>query len=205
MNARDAILARVREALTVPGPGPHQRAGEMAGHGHAAHVPPPALGSLPVLALEAARPWLPDGGATPEERLALLAENLGKLQAVFHHVPTIHAAQDLLFSIARERDWKRVAWHAHPLVEPILAGIPCATHRVDADAAVAADLATDSSLRKDALEACDAGITACEALVAQTGSILVSSGSCGGRAEGAGGVFGDEVCVCLRERGEGAR
>ena len=182
MNARDAILARVREALTVPGPGPHQRAGEMAGHGHAAHVPPPALGSLPVLALEAARPWLPDGGATPEERLALLAENLGKLKAVFHHVPTIHAAQDLLFSIARERDWKRVAWHAHPLVEPILSGIPCATHRVDSAAAVTADPATDSSLRKDALEACDAGITGCDALIAQTGSILVSSATCGGRS-----------------------
>ena len=182
MNARDAILGRIREALSVPGPGPHQRAGEMAGHGHAAHAPPPALGSLPVLALEAARPWLPDGGATPEERLALLADNLGKLRAVFHAVPSIHAAQDLLFSIARERDWKRVAWHAHPLVEPILAGIPCATYQVDADRGVAADLATDASTRKDALEACDAGITGCEALVAQTGSILVSSATCGGRA-----------------------
>ena len=181
MNARDAILARVREALTVPGPGPHQRAGEMAGHGAAPHSAPLPLGNLPVLALEAARPWLPDGGATPEERLALLADNLGKLKAVFHRVPTIHAAQDLLFSIARERDWKRVAWHAHPLVEPILSGIPCATHRVDGAAAVTADPTTDSSLRKDALEACDAGITGCDALVAQTGSILVSSASCGGR------------------------
>jgi L-lactate dehydrogenase complex protein LldG len=182
MNARDAILARVREALSVPGPGPHQRAGEMAGHGAAPHPAPPPLGSLPVLALEAARPWLPDGGATPQERLALLADNLGKLKAVFHPVPTIHAAQDLLFSIARERDWKRVAWHAHPLVEPILAGLPCATHRVDPEGGVAADLATDASARKDALEACDAGITGCEALVAQTGSILVSSATCGGRA-----------------------
>ena len=182
MNAREAILARVREALSVPGPGPHQRAGELAGHGHASHAPPAPLGNLPVLALEAARPWLPDGGATPEERLAHLADNLGKLKAVLHRVPTIHAAQDLLFTIARERDWKRVAWHADPLVEPILAGIPCATHRVDAAAGVAADLATDASARKDALEACDAGITGCEALVAQTGSILVSSTTCGGRA-----------------------
>jgi L-lactate dehydrogenase complex protein LldG len=35
---------------------------------------------------------------------------------------------------------------------------------------------------KDALEACDAGLTSCECLVAQTGSILVSSGTSGGRA-----------------------
>ena len=77
MNAREAILARVREALTVPGPGPHQRAGEMSGHGAAPHPQPLPLGNLPVLALEAARPWLPAGGATPAERLALLADNLG--------------------------------------------------------------------------------------------------------------------------------
>ena len=182
MNARDAILARVREALSVAGPGPHQRAGELSGHGAASHQAPPPRGSLPVLALEAARPWLPDGGVTPEERLANFADNLARLKAVFHRVPTIHAAQDLLFTIARERDWKRVAWHAHPLVEPLLAGLHCATHRVDAAAGVAADLATESSTRKDALEACDAGITGCEALIAQTGSILVSSATCGGRA-----------------------
>ena len=51
MNAREAILARVREALTVPGPGPHQRAGELSGHGATTHTAPPPRGSLPVLAL----------------------------------------------------------------------------------------------------------------------------------------------------------
>jgi len=182
MNARDAILARVREALSVPGPGPHQRAGEMTGHGHSGQAPTPPRGVLPVLALEAARPWLPDGGDTIAERLALLEENLGRLKAIFHHVPTIHAAQDLLFSLARERDWKRVAWHVHPLVEPLLSGVPCATLRVDDASGLAAALATDAAARKDALEACDAGITGCESLVAQTGSILVSSATCGGRS-----------------------
>ncbi len=182
MNARDAILGRIREALSIQGPGPHQRAGELSGHGHvAAHAAPPS-GLLPVLALEAARPWLPDGGATPEERVALLAENLAKLKAVFHHVPTIHAAQDLLFALSRERDWKRVAWHSAALVESLLAGIPCATLRIDDATGLSADLATDAPARKDALEACDAGLTVCEALVAQTGSILVSSATCGGRA-----------------------
>ena len=179
MNARDAILGRIREALSIPGPGPHQRAGELSGHGHPAAPP---RGVLPVLALEAARPWLPDGGATPEERVALLAENLAKLKAVFHHVPTIHAAQDLLFALSRERDWKRVAWHSGALVEAILPGIPCATLRIDDATGLSADLATDAPARKDALEACDAGLTVCEALVAQTGSILVSSATCGGRA-----------------------
>ncbi len=181
MNARDTILARLREALSVPGPGPHQRAGEMEGHGHASPPPTPALGGLQILALEAARPWLPEGGETLPERLAMFAENLGRLKALFHRTPDIHAAADLLFALARERDWKRVAWHSHPLVEALLPGIPCATLHVDDAGGLSADLATDATQRKDALEACDAGITGCESLVAQTGSILVSSATCGGR------------------------
>ena len=69
-----------------------------------------------------------------------------------------------------------MAYHGHPLVEPLLAGVPCATYRVDAAATGGPGFA------KSQLESCDAGITACEALVAQTGSILVSSATCGGRA-----------------------
>lgn len=182
MNARDTILARVREALSIQGPGPHQRAGEFAGHGHAGGAPAPPRGSLPVLALEAARPWLPDGGDTAQTREALLVDNLARLKALFHRVPTIHAAQDLLSALARERDWKRVAWHRAPIVEKMLPGIPCATLRIDVEAGLAGDLDTSAAARKDALEACDAGITSCEALVAQTGSILVSSATCGGRS-----------------------
>ncbi|MFM8706385.1 MAG: lactate utilization protein C, partial [Planctomycetia bacterium] len=127
--------------------------------------------ALAILPEEAARPWLPDGGTTPAERRSLLVENLGKLRAIVHQVPDLAAAGDCLAAIARERDWHRVAWHPHPLVEPLLAGVPCATCRVDA-----------ADFDKNALEACDAGVTSCEALVAQTGSMLVSSATCGGRA-----------------------
>ena len=59
----------------------------------------------------------------------------------------------------------------HPAIEPLAAAVCCEAHRVDGTA-----------FDKNALEACDAGITACDAAVAQTGSILVSSGHCGGRA-----------------------
>jgi L-lactate dehydrogenase complex protein LldG len=172
--ARTTILARVREALQLPAPPPH-----LQGHGPAAPVE--SAGSpLAILPAEHAdgglarhaRPWLPDGGETPGERLAILWENLAKLRAVVHVVPDIPAAAECVFGLARERDWQRVAWHDHPLVEPLLAGIPCGTLEVDAA----------SGFDKDALEACDAGVTACESLVAQTGSILVDSGSCGGRA-----------------------
>jgi L-lactate dehydrogenase complex protein LldG len=168
--ARDEILARVREALRTPAPPPHMKS-------HAAEdaVPRGAAG-LTVLPLEVAKPWLPDGGATADERLALLVENLAKLRAVVHRVPDLAAAAARVAALAGERNWRRVAAHGHPLVDPVVAGLPCGTCLVDGPTAVA------PAFDKNALEECDAGITACEALVSQTGSILVSSRTCGGRA-----------------------
>ncbi|MFM8734392.1 MAG: lactate utilization protein C [Pirellulales bacterium] len=164
-SARDTILARIREALREPAPLPHMRS-------HATEeVAAAGPGRLTILPAEVARPWLPDGGETLPERLAILAENLGRLRAEVHRAATPAAAAELVARIAGDRGWKRVAWHRHPAVEPVAAGLACETWQVDG-----------AGFDKDALEACDAGITACEAAVAQTGSILVSSGSCGGRA-----------------------
>ena len=164
-SARDTILARIREALRVPAPLPHMKS-------HATEDAATAgPGGLTILPADVARPWLPDGGNTPEERLALLTENLGKLRAEVHRAADPATAAALVAGLACDRGWRKVAWHGHPAVEPIAAAIGCETQRVDV-----------SPFDKDALEACDAGITACEAAVAQTGSILVSSGSCGGRA-----------------------
>jgi L-lactate dehydrogenase complex protein LldG len=189
LSAREVIMARIREALRVPAPLPHgiaadslARLGSPPGGaavtisgastaGIASAHPAPHLPTLTVLPEEVARPWLPDGGQTPAARLELLLANLVKLRAVVQQAADLTAAGDYLFTLARERDWHRVAWHAHPLVEPLLAGVPCATYRVDA-----------ADFDKNALESCDAGITSCEALVAQTGSILVSSATSGGRA-----------------------
>ena len=168
-TARDVILARIREALRVPAPLPH-----LTSHAaEAAVVPVPGTGlpALTVLPAEVARPWLPDGGETPAERIRILTENLEKLRAVVRRVPDVQAAAAAVAELARDRGWQRVAGHAHELVEPVLAALPCGVHRVEAAA----------RFDKNALEACDAGITACEAVVAQTGSILVSSRTCGGR------------------------
>lgn len=163
--AGPTILARIREALRVPAPLPHMRS-------HATEaVAAGGPGSLTILPADVARPWLPDGGDTPEERVAILADNLAKLRAEVHRVADLAAAADTVARIAAERSWKRVAWHGHDAVAPLAARLGCETYRVDAGA-----------FDKNALEGCEAGITACEAAVAQTGSILVSSGSCGGRA-----------------------
>lgn len=175
-SAREVILGRIREALRMPAAPPHGLSDASPTQVRVPHSGPigttaNGLPSLPVLPEEVARPWLPNGGQTPAERRELLLANLGKLRAVVHEVPDLSAASDYLFTLARERDWHRVAWHPHPLVEPLLAGVPCPTYRVDA-----------ADFDKNALESCDAGITSCEALVAQTGSMLVSSATSGGRA-----------------------
>jgi len=165
--ARDTVLARIREALRVPAPAPHLRG----------PATPPASGpggtaGLTILPAEASRPWLPDGGDSPGESLTILTENLDKLRAECFRVRDLGEAAACLADQARARGWQRVAFHADPLVGPLVAALPCATHQVDVSGA---------AFDKDALEACDAGLTTCECLVAQTGSILVSSQS-GGRA-----------------------
>ena len=103
-SARDTILARVREALRIPAPPPHlkshaaeEAAVPAAGQGH------PGLSILP---LEVARPWLPDGGETPEQRRAILVTNLEKLRAtcggrglsIVPHVHLVVATPDQIVS-----------------------------------------------------------------------------------------------------------
>lgn len=177
--ARETILARVREALQVPAPLPHLQT-DLAGQmlpGSAETDPPVAdngLPSLTVLPETAARPWLPDGGDTPAARLAILTENLEKLRAEVHRVADLPAAAAVVADMVRGRGWQRVAWHHHPQVDSVVAdGVTaagCDGYAVD-----------DPAFDKQQLEACDAGITACEAAVSQTGSILVSSATGGGR------------------------
>lgn len=165
MSAAATIMARIREALRVPAPPPHMRA-------HATEaVAAAGPGALTILPADVARPWLPDGGDTPEERVAILTENLGRLRAEVRRVADLAAAADFIGGLAAARGWKRVAWHADAMVEPVATRLGCETVRVDGGA-----------FDKHAVEACDAGVTACEAAVAQTGSILVSSATCGGRA-----------------------
>jgi L-lactate dehydrogenase complex protein LldG len=161
-TARDTILARVREALQVPAPPPHMKSHPAA---------PAPTGGLSVLPLEAARPWLPDGGDSAAESRRILGENLGRLKAELHAVADTAAAAAFLGALARDRGWKRVALHGDPLVAAASRELACDTYRVDA-----------GPFDKNALEGCDAGITSCEALIAQTGSVLVSSATCGGRA-----------------------
>ncbi len=159
-DQRQAVFARIREALHLPAP--HRHAG------HAARRI--AIAGAPVSDSDTFRAWLPPVGPTLEEQLELFAQNAAQLKADFRVVASAHEASEQLAALAVENNWKEIASHRAPLpfgfAEKL--GLPC--------------LLTDSGYSPATLEQCDAAITGCDALVAQTGSVLVSPQSAGGRS-----------------------
>lgn len=154
MSERERILTRIREALTVEAP----RGGA---HGAAGHAAPPAAAVI--------SDWLPFVGATASEQFDLFAQNSRDLKTDFRLLDSPSAFASELAKIAQEEEWKKIATHDHELT--------AACERLDLPV-----LRTDGGYDVKELEKCSVGISGCDALVAQTGSVLVSSRSAGGRA-----------------------
>jgi len=76
----------------------------------------------------------------------------------------------VLAKLASESGWRKIASHSHRDTDALLEGISLPVVRTEKGYAI------------DDLESCDAGVTGCEVLVAQTGGIMVSVESAGGRA-----------------------
>ena len=158
MNERENILGRIREALSVPAPIP-------GAHGCA---------SLPTVSESQAAPhipeWLPAVGNTFEQRLELFRKNAMELKADLVLLNTQEEMAEKLREIAITEGWKKVASHTHELTNAACdaLGLPV--------------LRTDGGYEPREMETCDAGISACDALIAQTGSVLITSRSAGGRA-----------------------
>jgi len=158
-DQRQAVFTRIREALRRPAP-----------HRHADHAAKgTAKTAAPVSDAEAFRAWLPQVGPTLDDQIELFAQNAAGLKADFRAVASAAEASQQLAALAVENNWKEIASHHAPLpfgfAEKL--GLPC--------------LLTDSGYSPATLEQCDAAITGCDALVAQTGSVLVSPQSAGGR------------------------
>lgn len=111
------------------------------------------------------REAMPPGGISHEESLALFARHAQQLRADFQCVET----WGVLASIARTEGWRRVATHAGKLTDEAVGGLGLEV------------LHTDRGYDRTQLESCDAGISECEVLVAQTGGVMVSAASSGGR------------------------
>jgi L-lactate dehydrogenase complex protein LldG len=154
VSERENILGRIREALVRPAPRPgHHSSGSPAGASTAN-----------------ARAWLPGVGDTFDQRLTLFRQNAALLKAEFYVLNDLEQLAGSLTSLRDAERWQRVGLHRGELTDLACAQLGLPVCRTD----------KPFSIRD--LEACDAGITECDALVAQTGSILITSRSAGGRA-----------------------
>lgn len=114
--------------------------------------------------------WLPAVGKTLEEQIELFRQNTQALKADFHVCADLAEAILVVKTLAANEGWKKIGLHDGELTNPI------------AGALALPQVKTDSGYALDTLESCDAGLTECEALIAQTGTVLVSGRRSGGRA-----------------------
>lgn len=157
MSEREAIFGRIREALRVPAPRPG-----------AAHPEQASRAGVP--ASSQARQWLPRVGANFEENLALFTKNAAALKAEFHLVENREQFAGLLVGLRDAEGWTKVGAHTGDLTDFACSKLGLPVCRTDAPYPV------------KELESCNAGLTECDALIAQTGSVLVTARSAGGRA-----------------------
>jgi L-lactate dehydrogenase complex protein LldG len=157
MSEQSKILARIQEGLKSPAPLPGSE--DTA-------IPP----TNPLPSLGALRAWLPPVGATFDERLALFSRNAADLKAEFHLANSWVDVSAKLLRLRELEGWKRVGSHAGELTD-----LACRTLELPV-------CRTDQSYLTSDLETCDVGLTECDALIAQTGSVLLTSRSAGGRA-----------------------
>lgn len=150
---RDLVLARIREALRVPRTHPVPAGEELGSNG--------SVGSY--------QSWLPLVVDTPEGRREAFAERSALLKTEFLIVSRADLAR-VIGELRQRHGWTSAAWHNTPLTQAAVeaAGLPAVN--------------TDDPYPVDSLERVDVSFTGCDALVAQTGSVLLSTRSAGGRA-----------------------
>jgi len=153
MTNREIILGRIREALRVAAPHPVLR-------DNAALVSP----------VDSPQKWLPPVGETLEAQIELFRRNAEALKAEFRVCADVGEAIRHVRKLAADGGWKKIGRHSGELTDAIARELGLQEVR------------TDNGYAVNDLESCDAGLTECEALVAQTGSVLVSAPGAGGRA-----------------------
>ncbi len=160
MNGREQMLSRVRRALQVPAPKRHAPAQSPTTERFARE--------LPVIRQEA-REWLPPVGETWQEQADLFAAQCADLRAEFFLCRDAAERQERLAALSGECGWQRVAVHQGAMTDEAAAALRLPT------------LVTNPGYDLEELEQYDAALTECDALVAQTGSVLITSRSAGGR------------------------
>src|SRR5262249_42973219 len=163
---KEKILARVREALTVPStfPGTHREATTSDGAVGTPRPTSPALEgrgvpTAPHLHTAAsnthpsslAPAWLPPVGESFDARLALFQKNSADLKSTFHLVNDRDQLAALLRNLRDSENWKKIATHSGELTDEAVRSLNLPVCR------------TDQSYDVKELESCDVGITECDA------------------------------------------
>jgi L-lactate dehydrogenase complex protein LldG len=153
MTERDKVLSRVREALRAKSASASSTPRESA-------VPSPAEYAA----------VLPQVGASLVERLAAFHNESVELKTDFRLLEQEEQVSTALRDLQTAEGWKRAASHHGALTDAVLPKLGVEV------------LWMEDTPGADALERCDVGVTECDCLVAQTGSVVVTSRSAGGRA-----------------------
>jgi L-lactate dehydrogenase complex protein LldG len=153
MSERENIFGRIREALKTPASRP----------GLHDHASAPATASTP-------RRWLPKVGESFDEQLVLFIKNAAGLKAGFQQFKSAEELRQAIVRLRNAEGWQRVASHSGDLTNAICPALNLPMLR------------TDQAYDVNELEQCNAGISECDALIAQTGTVLVTNHSAGGRA-----------------------
>lgn len=157
MTNREIILGRIREALKIAAPHP--------AFSEKVQIPPPVN-----LLQNSFQKWLSPVGETLDGQIELFRKNSENLKTDFRVCADLNEAIQFTKTLASENDWKKIGTHRGELTDAVARELNLPTVQTDGGYALAD------------LESCDAGLTECESLIAQTGSVLVSARSAGGRA-----------------------
>lgn len=113
---------------------------------------------------------MPPVGPTAAEQFALFAKNASDLKATFKLVQDEAELAAELKALSVTEKWQRVATHADAFTQAQVEQLGLPT------------IVTNAGYDKHELEQCDVGISGCDALIAQTSTVLVTSQTSGGRA-----------------------
>jgi L-lactate dehydrogenase complex protein LldG len=152
MNNREIILGRIREALKITAQHPTFDDETL---------------TSPSISFQK---WLPPVGETLEEQIELFRQNVENLKAEFRVCADMNEAVQFVKKLAANDGWKKIGLHRGELTDAVARELNLEK------------VQTDNGYAVNNLENCEAGLTECESLIAQTGSVLVSARSAGGRA-----------------------
>lgn len=161
---RENILSSIRRALAIPAPRPGHHTAESK-----TQREPQFASTLPIMGQEPVSSWLPLVGETWQQWRDLFAANSVDLKTEFIVCADENELDAQLNRLKTQNGWTKIGVHRGELTDRAQSVLNLQT------------LFVDDGYDPHELERCDAGLTMCDALVAQTGSVVMSNPSAGGR------------------------